>query len=77
MNAYKPKDKEIKIMDVALIMKVAGVGLLIAACHQILTRAGRDEQAMLVTIAGTVIVLLLLSEKIGDLFKSIQTIFGL
>ena len=64
-------------MDVALIMKVAGVGLLIAACHQILTRAGRDEQAMLVTIAGTVIVLLLLSEKIGDLFKSIQTIFGL
>ena len=64
-------------MDIALIMKVAGVGLLIAACHQILTRAGRDEQAMLVTIAGTVIVLLLLSEKIGDLFKSIQTIFGL
>ena len=64
-------------MDVSLIMKVAGVGLLIAACHQILTRAGRDEQAMLVTIAGTVIVLLLLSEKIGDLFKSIQTIFGL
>lgn len=64
-------------MDVALIMKVAGVGLLIAACHQILTRAGRDEQAMLVTIAGTVIVLLLLSEKIGDLFQSIQTIFGL
>ena len=64
-------------MDVALIMKVAGVGLLIAACHQILTRAGRDEQAMLVTIAGTVIVLLMLAEKIGDLFKSIQTIFGL
>lgn len=66
-----------KKMDVTLIMKVAGVGLLIAACHQILTRAGRDDQAMLVSVAGTVIVLLLLAEKIGDLLESIRTIFGI
>lgn len=64
-------------MDVALIIKVAGVGLLIAACTQILTRAGRDEQAILLSIAGTVIVLLLLAEKIGELFGTIRTVFGL
>ncbi|MBR4933373.1 MAG: stage III sporulation protein AC [Clostridia bacterium] len=64
-------------MDVTLIIKVAGVGLLIAACTQILTRAGRDEQAMLLSVAGTVIVLLLLAEKIGELFGTIRTVFGL
>jgi len=64
-------------MDVALILKVAGVGVLIAACHQILSRAGRDDQAMFVSVAGTVIVLVVLSEKIGELFESIRTIFGI
>ncbi len=64
-------------MDVTLIIKVAGVGLLIAACTQILTRAGRDEQAMLLSVAGTVIVLVLLAEKIGELFSTIRTVFGL
>ena len=64
-------------MDVTLIIKVAGVGLLIAACTQILTRAGRDEQAMLLSVAGTVIVLVLLAEKIGELFGTIRTVFGL
>ena len=64
-------------MDVALILKVAGVGVLIAACHQILSRAGREDQAMFVSVAGTVIVLVVLSEKIGELFESIRTIFGI
>ncbi len=64
-------------MDVTLIIKVAGVGLLIAACTQILTRAGREEQAMLLSVAGTVIVLLLLAEKIGELFGTIRSVFGL
>lgn len=64
-------------MDVSLILKVAGVGMLISACHQILTRAGREEQAMLVSVAGSVIVLIVLSEKIGELFDSIRTIFGI
>lgn len=64
-------------MDVTLILKVAGVGLLVAACHQIFSRAGRDDQAMLVSVAGTVIVLVLLAEKIGELFDSIRSIFGI
>ncbi len=64
-------------MDVSLILKVAGVGMLITACHQILTRAGREELATLVSVAGTVIVLIVLSEKIGELFESIRAIFGI
>ena len=64
-------------MDVSLVLKVAGVGILIAACHQILSRAGREDQAMLVSVAGTVIVLVLLAEKIGELFDSIRSIFGI
>ena len=64
-------------MDVSLIMKVAGAGLLIAIAHQLLTRAGREEQAMLVSIAGVVIVLFLLVEKIGALFDTIRSIFGI
>ncbi len=63
-------------MDITLLMKVAGVGLLIASCHHILSRAGKEEQAMLVSVTGTVIVLLMLTEKIGDLFTSIRAVFG-
>lgn len=64
-------------MDVSLIMKVAGVGILIAIAHQILTRAGREEQAMLISVTGVIIVLFLVVEKIGELFDSIRGIFGL
>ena len=64
-------------MDVALLIKVAGVGLLIAAGSQILSRAGRDEIAMLLSVTGTVIILLMLAEKVGDLFSSIRGIFGI
>ena len=63
-------------MDVTLIIKVAGVGLLIAACTQILTRAGRDEQATLVTVAGLVVVFLILVQEIGNLFDTVRDIFG-
>lgn len=64
-------------MDSALLIKVAGIGLLVAVAHQILTRAGREEQAMLLSVTGTVVVLQMLTEKIGDLFNSIRSIFGI
>ncbi len=64
-------------MDVSLILKVAGVGLLVTVAHQILSKAGRDEQAMLVTLSGIVIVLLLLVQEIGTLFETVREIFGL
>lgn len=64
-------------MDVSLVLKVAGVGLLVSVAQQILTRAGRDEQAMLVSLAGIVLVLLLLIEEIGRLFSLVESVFGL
>lgn len=63
-------------MDISLIIKVAGVGLLVAVASQLLTKAGRDEQSMLVTLAGIVVVLLLLVQQIADLFELICTVFG-
>ncbi len=64
-------------MDVNLIIKVAGVGILVAATHQILSKSGRDEQAMLVTVTGIVVVLLMLVQQLSSLFSSIKSIFGL
>ena len=63
-------------MEITLIIKVAGVGLLVAAACQILSKSGRDEQAMLLSVAGVVIVLVMLVGKIGELFGSIRSIFG-
>jgi stage III sporulation protein AC len=63
-------------MDVGLVLKVAGVGLLVTVACQILSRAGRDEQSMLVSLTGIVIVLLMLIEEIGQLFDTVRTVFG-
>ena len=63
-------------MEVGLILKVAGVGLLVSVAAQILNKSGRDEQATLVTVAGIVVVLLMLVEQIGALFSLVYTTFG-
>ena len=63
-------------MDVDLIMKVAGVGMIVAVVCQILGKVGRDEQATLVTVAGIVAVLLMLIEQIGKLFELVCDTFG-
>jgi len=64
-------------MDITLILKTIGVGILVAVATQILQRSGREEQATLVTIVGVVVVLVMLVSEIGDLFTSIKTIFDL
>lgn len=64
-------------MDVDLIFQIAGVGIVVAVINQLLSRAGRDEQALLTTIAGLVVVLFILTERIGELFESIKRIFNL
>ena len=64
-------------MDIAIILKIAGTGLLIAAAYQILTKSGRDEQAMLLSLTGVIFVLMILVGKIGDLFSQIRSIFGI
>ena len=64
-------------MNVDLIFQIAGVGIIVAVLNQLLTRAGRDEQALLTTIAGPVAVLFILSQQIGDLFDTVKNIFSL
>lgn len=64
-------------MNTELILKVAGIGILVTIAHQILSKSGRDEQAMLVSISGLLIVLFILVREIGGLFDSVKSIFGL
>ena len=64
-------------METALILKVAGIGLLVTVAYQILSRAGREEQAMLVSVAGVVIVMVLLVGEISDLIETLRGVFGL
>ena len=64
-------------MDVDLILKIAGVGMIVAVVCQILGKAGREEQATLVSISGIVIILLLIMERIGELIETLKRIFGL
>ncbi len=63
-------------MDIAVILKVAGVGILVSVASQILAKSGRDEQAMLVTVAGIVVVFLMLIEEIDKLFLLVRSVFG-
>jgi stage III sporulation protein AC len=64
-------------MEVDLIFKIAGVGLLVSALYQVLEHSGRKEQAMLTTLAGLVVVLLMVLQQVGRLFDSVKTIFRL
>ncbi len=63
-------------MDISLIIKVAGVGMLVAVVTQVLSKSGRDEQAMLVTVAGLVVVLLFLVREMGTLLDTVRAVFG-
>lgn len=64
-------------MEIGLILKIAGVGILVSVITTILGKSGKDEQAMLVTVAGIVVVMLMLVEEIGILLETVQAVFGL
>lgn len=64
-------------MDVDLIFKIAAIGILVAVLNQVLSRAGRDEQAMMTTLAGLVVVLMMVVREIAALFTLVETLFQL
>ena len=64
-------------MDISLIMKIAGIGMLVSVASQILSKSGRDEQAMLVTVAGILLTLMILISQIRELFDMIVSTFGM
>ncbi len=64
-------------MEVDLIFKIAAIGILVAVLNQVLSRAGRDEQAMMTTLAGLVVVLMMVVQEIANLFSMVKTLFQL
>lgn len=64
-------------MDIDLIFKIAAVGIIVAVLNQLLIRSGREEQAMMTTLAGLIVVLMMIIYEIKDLFDVIKNVFGL
>ena len=64
-------------MDINLLFKIAAIGILVAVLHQVLVRAGREDQAMMTTLAGLVIVLTMVIQQINTLFQTVRTLFNL
>ena len=64
-------------MDINLLFKIAAVGILVAVLHQVSVRAGREDQAMMTTLAGLVIVLSMVIQQISSLFNTVRTLFDL
>ncbi|HIT53756.1 MAG TPA: stage III sporulation protein AC [Candidatus Fimivicinus intestinavium] len=64
-------------MDVNFIFKIAAIGIIVAVLNQLLSRSGREEYAMITTLAGLVVVLMMIVPQIGNLFSYIKSIFGL
>lgn len=62
-------------MEIDLIFKIAAVGIIVSILNQVLSRTGRDEQATMTTLAGLVVVLMIVAQKIYDLFDLVKTLF--
>ena len=64
-------------MNIDLLFKIAGIGILVSVLNQVLTKAGREDQAMLTTLTGLIIVLMIVINEIGTLFDTVRTVFKL
>ncbi len=64
-------------MDVDLIFRIAAIGIIVAVLNQLLIRSGREEQALMTTLAGLIVVLMMVIQQIDALFQSIKSVFGL
>lgn len=64
-------------MEVDLIFRIAAIGIIVAVLNQVLNRAGREEQAMMTTLAGIIVVLMMMITEINNLFELVKNVFGL
>lgn len=62
-------------MDIDLIFKIAAIGIIVSILNQVLTRSGRDEQATMTTLAGLIVVLMMIAQKIAGLFDLMKALF--
>lgn len=65
------------MMDVDLVFKIAAIGIIVSVLNQVLIRSGREEQATMTTLAGLIVVLMMMIEQISTLFDTVKTVFGL
>jgi stage III sporulation protein AC len=75
MRRGSPGDSIDLTMDIELIFKIAAIGIIVSIFTQVLTRSGRDEQATMTTLAGLVVVLMMMAQKIADLFDLVKQLF--
>jgi stage III sporulation protein AC len=68
-------DHLIMTIEIDLIFKIAAVGIIVSVLNQVLSRSGRDEQATMTTLAGLVVVLMIVAQKISDLFALVKNLF--
>lgn len=64
-------------MEIELVLKAAGIGMIIAVVCQILSKAGRDEQSTMVSLVGMVVIFMLLASRIGEIIKTLKDVFSL
>ena len=64
-------------MNIDFVFKIAAIGIIVAVLNQLLIRSGREEQAMMTTLAGLIVVLMMIIQEIDVLFRTIKSIFGL
>ena len=64
-------------MDINLLFKIAAIGILVAVLYQVLVRAGREDQAMMTTLAGLIIVLTMVIKEVSGLFNTVRAVFNL
>ncbi len=64
-------------MSIDLVFKIAAIGIIVSVLNQLLIRSGREEQAMLTTLAGLIVVLFIIIEQISNLFETIKSVFSL
>lgn len=75
MRRHCPGDTVYLTMEIDLIFKIAAVGIIVAILNQVLSRTGRDEQATMTTLAGLVVVLMIVAQKISELFSLVKDLF--
>ncbi len=64
-------------MDIDLLFKIAAIGIIVAVLNQVLTRAGRDDQAMMTSLVGLILVLTMVVQQVSSLFTTVKSLFGL
>ena len=64
-------------MEIDLIFKIAAIGIIVSILNQVLSRSGREEQATMTSLTGLVVVLMMVAEKIAELFELVKDLFGL